>query len=467
MRSKYLWIFLFCLPVNTIFSQEPKRLLTLDDARNLAIETNKHLKIATEEEKVAYYEKKDAYTKYFPDFSITGGYIRNQKNLKLISPSSIPSTLNIPSIPGVFTGTSLPISDDLKGQIASAGEVDIQNIWVGAVSLVQPVFMGGKIIAYNDVMKNAEQLAKMQKDTKLQDVIVELDATYWQVVSLSSKKKLAESYLDLLGCMYSDIKTMEEEGVATKADVLSVAVKKNEADVALTKVENGLSLSRMLLNQLCGLEIDEPITLFDEVNDIQLSPENTNPIPSVQEALSNRSEIKSLELATKIYKGKERIAKSEFMPNLALTANYMVTNPNLYDGVQKKFGGAWSVGLLLKIPLNYVSSTAKLNAARSETRIQEYNLEEAKEKIELQVHQSAYKLNEAYKKYVSYKSNMDKADENLRYANAGFEEGVIPASDALSAHTAWLSAHSDLIDAQIEIKLSHIYLDKALGRSLK
>ena len=127
----------------------------------------------------------------------------------------------------------------------------------------------------------------------------------------------------------------------------------------------------------------------------------------------------------------------------------------------------WSVGIMVSMPLNFLTNSTKVNAAKAQTRIQEYQLEEAKEKIELQVNQSAYKLNEAYKKYEASQKNMEKANENLRYANVGFEEGVIPASDALAAHTAWLSAHSELIDAQIDIKLSDVYLNKALGRSLK
>lgn len=56
-----------------------------------------------------------------------------------------------------------------------------------------------------------------------------------------------------------------------------------------------------------------------------------------------------------------------------------------------------------------------------------------------------------------------KANENLRYATLGFEEGVIPASNVLEAHTAWLSAQSEKIDAQIDVKLTEIYLRKATG----
>lgn len=470
MEKRYfLGILLFVsISISPMMGQ---RILNLDEVRDLAIQNNKNLKMASEQERVAFYNKKEAFSKYLPEVSMIGAYLRNQKNLQLISSSAIPSSITMPDLSSlgipIPAGTEIPIPDEIRDKIRSVGEVDIKNVWVGGVTLIQPLFMGGKIVAYNDIMKNSQALAAAQKDTKLQDIITEVDAGYWQVVSLAYKKELAESYKSLLEKMHSDISTMEQEGVATKADVLSVAVKLNEADMTLTKVDNGLALSRMALNQLCGLSIDENVKLSDENNSETVSDELYTPeLVSVEEALVNRSELKSLELATKIYKGKERVARSEFMPNLAFMASYLYTNPSSFDGFDTKFGGMWTLGLTLKVPLNFMSSSSKYNAAKAETRIQEYKLDEAKEKIVLQVNQTNFKLNEAYKKYTSSEKNMEKADENLRYATVGFEEGVIPASDVLAAHTAWLSAHSELIDSKIDIRLCKVYLNKALGRNL-
>lgn len=470
MRKKivsgfFLFVSILACPV---FGQ---KVLSLDEIRNLAVENNKELKMASEEERVAFYNKKEAFSKYLPDIALQGAYLRNQKNLQLVSPSAIPSSVTLPDLSALGlplpAGTEIPIPQNVKDQISSAFELDVKNVWVGGVTLVQPLFTGGKIIAYNDIMKNAQSLAITQKDTKLQEVVADVDAAYWQIISLSYKKQLAESYRDLLQKMYSDISIMEQEGVATKAEVLSVSVKVNEADMTLTKVNNGLSLSRMALNQMCGLPIEEKFDLADENKaDIILDESSAPELVSASEAIVNRPEIKSLELGTKIYEGKEKVARSEFMPNLAFTANYLYTNPSAFNGFENKFGGFWSLGLVLKVPLNFMSSSARYNAAKSETIIQRYKLEEAKEKIELQVNQSSFKVTEAYKRYESSQKNMNKAVENLRYATVGFEEGVIPPSDALAAHTAWLAANSDLIDSKIEVKLSKVYLDKALGRNL-
>ena len=73
-------------------------------------------------------------------------------------------------------------------------------------------------------------------------------------------------------------------------------------------------------------------------------------------------------------------------------------------------------------------------------------------------------MNEAGKKLTASSRNKEKAEENLRHATIGFEEGVIPALNLMEAQTAWVEAQSDLIDAQIEVKLTDVYLSKALGR---
>ena len=85
------------------------------------------------------------------------------------------------------------------------------------------------------------------------------------------------------------------------------------------------------------------------------------------------------------------------------------------------------------------------------------------EKIELQVNQSLFKTAEARKRLAMSDKNMEKAEENLRYADKGFREGVIPVSNVMEAQTAWLSAQSEKIDAQIDLKLAQTYLQKAMG----
>ena len=477
-------LFLFFL-LTTTFSLKSQGILSLDSCRALAIANNKELLISGEKINAAHYQNKAAFTNYLPNFSATGAYMRNQKEFSLLNSdqkaalsglgNSISGPLQQaaqvigqlhPELAPVLSqlgGAIVPALNEAGSSIVDAFRTDTRNVYAGAITLTQPLYMGGKIRAYNKITKYAEGLARQQHNSGMQEVILSTDQAYWQVISLVNKKKLAESYLKLLQKLDSDVEKMIAEGVATKADGLSVRVKVNEAEMTLTKVEDGLSLSRMLLCQLCGIDLSTPVVLADEdIDDIPLMPVTTD--FEVETAYANRPEIRSLELATKIYQQKINVTRSEHLPSLALMGNYMVTNPSVFNSFENKFKGMWNVGIMLQLPIwHWGEGLYKVKAAKAEARIAQYQLEDAKEKIELQVNQSAFKVNEAAKKLTMAKKNLEKADENLRYATLGFEEGVIAPSNVLEAHTAWLSAQSEKIDAQIDVKLTEIYLQKSLG----
>lgn len=466
---------------------QAQRTLNLDSCRTLALSNNKELRMSKEKVNAAHYQQKAAFTNFLPKIDMMGTYMRTEKEISLLSDGQKSAISNIgtavapmgqklqqilssdPSLAPLLTplqsvmGT-LPGALNQVGQgMVDALRTDTRNMFGGMVTLTQPIFMGGKIIAYNKITKFAEQLAESQHATELQDVILNTDQAYWQVISLVNKKKLAESFLELVTKLDSDVSKMVAEGVATKADELSVKVKVNEAEMTMTKVENGLSLSKMVLCQLCGIPLDTPITLADESMENITLPD-TYIEGNVNTALSNREELKSLELASKIYRQKVNVTRSEFLPSVGLTATYLVTNPSLVNGFERKMRGMWGVGMMVKIPVfHWGEGIYKVKAAKAEANIAQYKLDDVKEKVELQVTQATYKVNEATKKLAMAEKNMAKADENLRYANLGFQEGVIPTSNVLEAQTAWLSAQSGKIDAQIDVKMSEIYLNKSMG----
>ena len=481
-------VFLLTILLSLTFIGKAQNFLSLDSCRALALANNKDLLISNEKINAAHYQRKAAFTNYLPNFSATGAYMRNQKEFSLLN-NDQKATLSglgtnlagpiqqaateivtahpelkplIASLSGKL-GAALPALDQAGNSLVDALRTDTRNVYAGAITLTQPLYMGGKIRAYNKITKYAEELAQEQHHGGMQEVIMSTDQAYWQVISLVNKKKLAEGYLKLLQQLDGDVEKMINEGVATKADGLSVRVKVNEAEMTLTKVEDGLSLARMLLCQLCGIDLSSPITLADEnMEDIPLL--TTDPHFDLSTAYENRPEIRSLELATQIYKQKVNVTRAEHLPSIALKGNYMVTNPSVFNSFENKFKGMWNVGVMVQIPIwHWGEGIYKTRAAKAEARIAQYQLQDAREKIELQVNQAAFKVKEAGKKLVMSSKNMEKAEENLRYATLGFKEGVIATSNVLEAQTAWLSAHSEKIDAQIDVKLTEIYLKKSLG----
>ena len=147
-----------------------------------------------------------------------------------------------------------------------------------------------------------------------------------------------------------------------------------------------------------------------------------------------------------------------------LIGGYSVSNPNVYNGFQKKFGGAWNIGVLVRVPIfNWGDVAYKIRAAKNATAIATLEYEEANELATLQVNQSSLRVGQAEKKLSQARISTDRAEENLRCANLGFKEGVVQLAAVMEAQTAWLQAQSQKIDAEIETKLSQTSLRKALG----
>ena len=451
--------------------------VSLDSCRRMAIANNKEIIQQQIKIEQAGYQRKQAEAAYLPSLDFEGGYIFNQKKLSLVDHDQLLPTKSFNPATGTYDfnlltdpATGMPIMNNgqpIPSQVAllpkSALTYDVHNVFAASLTLTQPIYMGGKIRAMNNITHYAEQLAQSMHSTKVQDVVYSVDEAYWRVVSLVAKQKLAESYLKLVKNLDDDVQKMINQGVATRANKLTVDVKVNEANVALAKVNNGVELSRMALNQLCGLPIHSRFTLEDEnKKEVVGSLHATHVV--MDSVYARRHEIRSLELAAKIYDEKAKVAKSEMLPQVAAFAAYHASNPNSYNGFENKFGFAFSMGAMVKVPLwHWGGLSNKYKEALAESRLQKVKIEDAREKISLQVNQATLRYEEAWKTFDKTKSNLIEANENLRCSQLAFREGVANLETVIAAQTAWLQACSENIDAQIDILLCDVYLSKVMG----
>ena len=451
--------------------------VSLDSCRRMAIANNKEIIQQQIKIEQAGYQRKQAEAAYLPSLDFEGGYIFNQKKLLLVDQDQLLPTKSFNPATGTYDfnlltdpATGMPIMNNgqpIPSQVAllpkSALTYDVHNVFAASLTLTQPIYMGGKIRAMNNITHYAEQLAQSMHSTKVQDVVYSVDEAYWRVVSLVAKQKLAESYLKLVKNLDDDVQKMINQGVATRANKLTVDVKVNEANVALAKVNNGVELSRMALNQLCGLPIHSRFTLEDEnKKEVVGSLHATHVV--MDSVYARRHEIRSLELAAKIYDEKAKVAKSEMLPQVAAFAAYHASNPNSYNGFENKFGFAFSMGAMVKVPLwHWGGLSNKYKEALAESRLQKVKIEDAREKISLQVNQATFRYEEAWKTFDKTKSNLIEANENLRCSQLAFREGVANLETVIAAQTAWLQACSENIDAQIDILLCDVYLSKVMG----
>lgn len=490
---KFILLTLMCALTATSGAQT---YLSLDSCKAMALRNNKQLNISRLSKEVAKNVRKAARTKYLPKVDAMGGYLYTSKQISIISgrqrqalgslgtslgsqaQASVSDMLSALTQQGILTpdqaeqlggalsqtGQSLGQAGNKLGQeVADAFDTDTRHMWAGAVMVRQPIYMGGAIKAANKIADIGESMADDDLDLKRQATLYGVYQAYWTTVSLEQKRNLALSYKELVGKLSQDVKKMITQGVATKADGLRVDVRVNEADMQLTQVVNGLSLSKMLLCQLCGLPLNEDIQLTDSAeskgNASALTLDN-----SADSTYSDRPEIRLLEHSIAISEQTTNLIRAGNLPKVSLVGGYMTTNPSVYDGFRRRFSGVWNVGVIIQVPIwDWFDTTYKIRASKAATNIAKMELSDALEKVELQVTQSQYKMREAQKRLAMASQNIKSAEENLRCANLGFREGVMGITEVMEAQTAWQLAQSQKIDAEVEVKLSELSGAKALG----
>ncbi|MBR6455732.1 MAG: TolC family protein [Prevotella sp.] len=489
---KVLTLFMLTATLTSMAQQ----VLTLEKCRELALANNKQLGVARVKKEMAENTRKAVRTKYLPKVDAVGGYEFFSREISLLNNDQKTLFANLgttmmgnlgQNVSEVLTnlvqhgmispefaqqmGTiaekmgapAAELGNQFGQKIVDAFKTDTRNMFAASVMLRQPIYMGGAITAANRMADIHEQLVAHEEEGMVETTLKNIDDVYWTVVSLRQKQKLANSYRDLVQQLNDDVHKMIDEGVATRATGLQVDVKVNEADMQVTQVDNGLTLAKMLLCQLCGLPLTGEIELADEGKDVLPDSPTVEDVGN-EAAFENRAELKMLKNAVELSEQSTKLVRAAYLPQVALTGGYLLSNPNVYNGFERKFAGVWNVGVIVRVPVwSWFEGSYKVRATRAATTIATIEMEDAREKIELQLEQCRFKLKEAGKRLQMATKNLSSADENLRCANVGFREGVMEATDVMAAQTAWQQAQSQKIDAEVEVKLAQVALRKALG----
>ena len=205
-----------------------QRLLSLDSCRAMALRNNKQMSVSKAKQDVAANLRRSARTKYLPHVSAVGGYMWMSKEASILNDDQKAGLSNLGtttvtgmqnSLGGIMALLPATVQAQLAqnmqqfaGALNQSGEgivnalrTDTRNTFVGAVMVTQPVFMGGAIIAMNKMADISEHMAENSLESMRQSTLFSIDQAYWQVVSLRHKEKLAESYVELVKKLESDV----------------------------------------------------------------------------------------------------------------------------------------------------------------------------------------------------------------------------------------------------------------------
>ncbi|MCR4829215.1 MAG: TolC family protein [Bacteroidales bacterium] len=470
-----------------------QQVLTLEECHQMALEANYSMKRAEEKKIETEALEKVALWQMLPKVSANGAYMWMDKNIHLLSQEQqdrinnlgttaqgsinnslieqlsglgLPSELLESIINGTLNNTRLETTLNGVGHdITSAMQLDMSNVMVGTVTVTQPIYLGGKLRAAYRTTQMLNELSGIQYDKQRDDLLLQVDEAYWQVVSVTHKKALAEQYAQLLRTLNGNVEEMVAAEMATQGDLAQVRVKLNEAEMQLTNATNGLVLAKMLLAQRCGMPLNTDFEVVSLARDDMMDDagEVTIPRANMDSVWAHRAEMKMLRISDTIAQQGVRMAASSLKPNIVATGGYLATNPNMFDGFKNEFNGTLTAGVAVNIPIFHPGGAYAVKAAKAKRREIGYQMKEAEEMIELQVEKTRCELELSYKKKVQAESNLAHAEENLRLADESYKSGMCSSSDLMAAQTAWMKAEGEVIDATIEIELGKTTLRMMMG----
>ena len=482
---------------------QAQEVYSLQKCRELALQNNRQLKISNMTVDVAENTRKAAKTKYLPRVDALAGYQHFSREISLLSDDQKNTLSNLGTntfgqlggqigqnlsslaqqgvlspqvaqqLGQLLSNVATPLTqagNNIGQSINDAFRSNTKNVYAGGIVVNQPIYMGGAIKAANDMAAIGEQVAQNNISLKRQLVLYGVDNAYWLAISLKKKEALAIRYRDLAQKLNEDVKKMIREGVATRADGLKVEVAVNTADMQIARIQSGVSLAKMALCELCGLDLNGDIQLSDE-RDADLPPTPSTQfdnyiIPASDSTRLNetRPELRLLQNAVDMSKQNTKLLRSLYLPHVLLTAGYSVSNPNLFNGFQKRFTDLWNIGITVQVPVwNWGENKYKVRASKTATTIAQLEMDDVRKKIDLEIEQNRLRLKDANKQLATSHKNMAAAEENLRCANVGFKEGVMTVTEVMAAQTAWQTSRMAIIDAEISVKLAQAGLQKALG----
>lgn len=332
MKTKIILALFVALCSSGLSAQQ---VLTLEQCREKALEANKGLKMSEEKRVETENLQKVALWQMLPKVGATGGYTWMDKSVSLLSDeqrdrinnlgnnvqNSINQAIreeagNLPIggqligdlLSSVVSNSNLSSSLNNVGQeITQALETDTRNTTFGVVTLTQPIYLGGKLMALYKTASLMNRLSGIEYDKKKEETLIAVDEAYWQVVSVKHKKELAEQYAALLDTLNHNVEELVAAEMATKGDLAKVRVKLNEAQMSLTKATNGLALAKMLLAQRCGMPLDSDFDVSESNPTLALTQRHTI---DMEEVWQNRREMQMLRISDSISQQGVRLAAS-------------------------------------------------------------------------------------------------------------------------------------------------------------
>lgn len=427
IRIRNRFFFILSIGVLSLATASAQRTFTLDECLEQALSNNVRMRNAENEIRMAEHDRKNAFTRYFPSVSASGGGFIANKGLM-----------------------ELNMGPDMSMSMMKDGVV-------GGVSATLPLFAGGQIVNGNKLAKVSEEVSRTRYRLSENEVRLTTENYYWQVVTLKEKLRTLEVVEARLDTLTRDVEAAVQAGVTTRNDLLQVQLRQNEIKSNRLNVENALALSRELLAQYMGMGLDSVDVAYamegrlpEEPAGLFLPPESALPRTGEYDLLRQNLE------ATRLQK---KIAVGKNLPTVAIGGGYY------YDDLLDVGMDFWVGFATVSIPLSgWWGGSHDIKKQKLQVKNAENQLNDQSEMLMIRMRQSWNDLNDAYKQVGIALTSIDQATENLRMQSDYYAAGTCTMSDLLDAQTLFQQSRDKYVEAYAQYEVKKREYLQATGR---
>ena len=445
-------ILIFCLILSTMsaYSQKADSLrLSVQDCIDLALENNIELKNSQLETNKARATKKEAQTAYFPTIKVQALAFDALNPMVTFGIDDIDNAQLRQLLYSLYTEYGVNMGLDKEYSF-------VQNGVVLNAMVAEPVYAGGRIRNGNKLAQLGIEAAEYQSKVKEDEVRLQTERLYWQIVALEEKNTTLDQLDRLLDTLDKDLAGAIEAGLAMPTDQYKLRVKQNESQLNRKKLNDGITLLKMALAQYIGTDW-QTMTLTDTLG---FEAEPSAFFHIAKDAVAARNESRLLDLSLQAENLKKKMTLGEALPSIMVggSANYHT----IFDDPKPNA----IVFAMLQVPItDWHKTSYKLKKHDLEAEMAENTRRDLTEKMEMQTNQAWYNLEQSWLRISMAKTALRDAEANLKITEDYYEAGLVALSDVLEAQTLLKQSHDELTDSRVEYRVNlATYLQLTVNR---
>ena len=415
-----------------------------------ALKNNYATRSAHHNIEAAHEQRREAFTKYFPNVSATAATFNANRGMAKMTLD--PQTMISPEL-GAALAQSFP-PEAMAALAAPMNMTMMKSGVIASVTAMQPVFAGGQIVNGNRLARVGEEVSELQLQLAEQEVERTVSQYYWQLVSLYEKLATIDAVEALLADLHKDVDVAVRAGVAMRNDLLQVELRQNEVESQKVKLRNAIDIVKMTLGQYAGIEPSrlspkgEGSRYSFEIDEPDLSQQDIPELPPLgREGVGLLPEYSLLQKQVEAAKLQKKMAAGKNLPSVAVGAGY--NYHNLLDN-DRTFAMVFAT---LSVPISdWWGGSHAVKHKKIELQKAQEQLEDNAQLLGIRLQKTWNDADEARQLVEIASRGIKQAEENLRLNRDYYRAGTSTMSNLLEAQLLYQQARDRHTEAYADLQ---------------